>query len=56
LARENALRLALNLPIPMESGLSRAHFALGKQTVLLEDVVEIKTDKLAFHFRASSRT
>ena len=42
-----ALHLALNLP--GNDALERARFALGEQTVLLEEVVEFRTDVLLFH-------
>ena len=42
-----ALHLALNLP--GDDALERARFALGEQTVLLEEVVKIRSDVLLFH-------
>ena len=46
LAREIYLHLAVNLP--GGDALERARFALGEQTILLEEVVEIRTDVLCF--------
>ena len=57
LAREILRRfISRSICRPDGIGIERARFAFGEETVLLAEVVEVRTDVCFIHFAASSRT